>query len=229
MVESRLSGRLIDLRREAIVLDSMDDTSLMLVDVLVENGYSVHVITVEERGELFVRKPVYIRLVPDMNSIDESILSEVLRDVEFNYVEASILISPNEDLNIKVARYMKEQGIPVIIVALKSSEKISEAEAEGFSVINVPGCILGRIQRTLSLKFYRITPIRGRVSMLESFVTGDMKILGSTIREIEEKYNVSVMIIRGSEDLHNAPDEVIQEGDYIVVIGPLDNLFELVK
>ncbi|MEM4484399.1 MAG: hypothetical protein QXE13_00885, partial [Sulfolobales archaeon] len=103
------------MRREAIVLDSMDDTSLMLVDVLVENGYSVHVITVEERGELFVRKPVYIRLVPDMNSIDESILSEVLRDVEFNYVEASILISPNEDLNIKVARYMKEQGIPVII------------------------------------------------------------------------------------------------------------------
>jgi trk system potassium uptake protein TrkA len=220
------------LKREVILLDSFDDLINKLIYVLTENGYIVHIITSYERGEEFIDKPVYIHSI-DLNSIQtalsEESLEKIFHDIEFENVEIGILVSPNDDLNLSIARYLRRNGVPRIIVSLRSDEKSAIAEKEGFQVVNVPNCVLGRIQRILSLKFTRISPLRGNISILESLVTGDMKILGKTIAELERDYNVSIIIIRNGDKILNGGDEEIQEGDYIVVVGSTDNLIEMIR
>lgn len=207
----------------------MDDTSLRLADILVENGYIVHVLTSEERGEIFVEKPVYIRVISKRDLSSEDEILELFRDIDFSSVETSIMISPDETLNMRLARFFKSQGVPIVIVSLKSSELIEEAEREGLNVISIPMCVLGRVQRFLSLKFYRITQVRGNISMLECLVTGDMKIIGSSIGELEREHNVSIVIIRRSDEVLNSAEEIIQEGDYLIAIGRTEDLVELVR
>lgn len=220
------------MKKEVVLLDSFDDLVDKLIYILTENGYSVHIITSQDRGEKFIDKPVYIHST-DFNSLQsiksEEDLEKVFHGIEFESVEIGILVFPDDDLNINIARYLRRNGVPKIIVGLRSDEKTIIAEKEGFQVVNVPNCVLGRIQRILSLKFTRIMPVRGNISILECLVTGDMKILGKTISELEREYNVSVIIIRDGDKILNGGDEEIQEGDYLIVVGSTGNLMEMIR
>jgi Trk K+ transport system NAD-binding subunit len=65
--------------------------------------------------------------------------------------------------------------------------------------------------------------------MLESLVTGDMKIIGEKIGDLEDKYNIGITLLRGVDEIRNSENEIIQEGDYLIAIGRRESLMELIK
>jgi trk system potassium uptake protein TrkA len=220
------------LTREILLFDSFDETIDKLIDILTENGYTVHVLTLPYRADHFTDRPVYIHVVEqsDLEEISEDAdVSDFLRDIDFYNIEIVLLLSHNEDLNLKLARIIKKSGVPRVIIVVRSDEKSVEAEKENIQTINLSHCVLGRIQRILSLKFVRLTPIRGEIFMLESLVTGDMKIIGEKIGDLEDKYNIGITLLRGVDEIRNSEDEIIQEGDYLIAIGHRESLMELIK
>jgi len=207
--------------REALVLDSNDDLALQLVRVLAENGYVVRVLAPRERTKTFEKFPVYI------HTLSEN-YEKVVKDIDFSKIEVAVFPSPNDMLNLYFARFAKSQGVPIVVITTRSSQAAKQAEESGIEAVVVYHCVLSRMLRILNLRFARIIPIRGEVAMLEMVVTADSKVLGRKIGEVEEEAGAKVSIIRG-DDFVTSPEEEIQEGDYLVAIGPQGDLQRLTE
>ncbi|MEM2553624.1 MAG: hypothetical protein QXE02_08950, partial [Sulfolobales archaeon] len=67
------------LTRRALILCSGDESSDRLIDLLVNNGYIVHILTNKNDAEKYLGKPVYIHLLADelIGEDLESVLGEV--------------------------------------------------------------------------------------------------------------------------------------------------------
>jgi len=207
--------------REALVLDSNDDLALQLVRVLAENGYVVRVLASRERTKTFEKSPVYI------HTLSEN-YEKVIKEIDFSKIEVSVFPSPNDMLNLYFAQFAKSQGVPIVVITTRSAQVAKQAEELGIEAVVVYHCVLSRMLRILNLRFAKIVPIRGEVAMLEMVVTADSKILGRKIGEVEEETGAKVSIIRG-EDFVTSPEEEIQEGDYLVAIGPQGDLQRLTE
>jgi len=207
--------------REALVLDSNDDLALQLVRVLAENGYVVRVLVPRERTKIFEKFPVYI------HTLSEN-YEKVVKDIDFSKIEVAVFPSPNDMLNLYFARFAKSQGVPIVVITTRSSQAAKQAEELGIEAVVVYHCVLSRMLRILNLRFARIVPIRGEVAMLEMVVTADSKLLGRKIGEVEEETGAKVSIVRG-DDFVTSPEEEIQEGDYLVAIGPQGDLQRLTE
>ena len=221
----------MSLRRVAIIFDSGDDSTDQLIDILSENGYIIHVYTHdEERAQHLTSKPVYIHLYDPQKLISGSgeELSSLFEDLSLEETDLSIVLLDNDEINLKISRYLRSRGVPTVIMKSRKRSVAEEAENEDIKTIDISSCVLGRIQRILRLKFVRITIIRGSLALLECVVTGDMKILGKTIEELEKEHNISIAIHR-SGDVRISPEEIIQEGDYLLAIGHINNLRSLVE
>ncbi|MEM0462869.1 MAG: TrkA C-terminal domain-containing protein [Pyrobaculum sp.] len=197
--------------REALVLDSNDEMARQLVSVLAENGYVVRVITTKQRAKLFEKSPVYIHL------IDEN-YDKIIREIDFSHIEIAVFASPNDMLNLTLAKAARSQGVPMVIITARGSAIIKEAEEAGVQVIVPYHCVISRLLRMLNLKFTKIYPLRGEISMLEMLVTSDSHLLGRTICDVEEEIGGRVAVIR-EDQIITAGEAEIQEGDYVIAIG----------
>ncbi|ABL88058.1 TrkA-C domain protein [Pyrobaculum islandicum DSM 4184] len=207
--------------KEALILDSNDDLGPQLARVLVENGYIVRVLATPERGKAYEREPVYI------HNLTEN-YEKIIRELDFSRVEIAIFPSPNDMFNLTFAKVAKSQGVPIVVITTRSDAIATTAEEEGIIAIVTYHCVLSRLFRLLNLKFVRLLQIRGDVAMLEILVTSDSKLLGKTIGEIEEDTGAKVAVIRDGEFVV-AKDAEIQEGDYLIAIGPRAYLQELTE
>ncbi|MGC9118651.1 MAG: TrkA family potassium uptake protein [Thermoproteus sp.] len=206
--------------RKALVLDSGDDLTKLVVEALADNGYTIHLISNEYRGKEFIKYPVYIHTI-------KSETYEALVDrIGLEDVETALFISPNDSLNMSLAKLCRSRGVPRVIVTLRNQAAEEEAEKYGIVTVNVSQCILGRLYRLLNLKYTRITPLRGDFGLLEMFVTADSRPLGRSLAEIEESYGVKAALIRNDEII-TSPDAVAQEGDYLMAMGSLEALRDL--
>lgn len=211
------------MKREALVLDDLSDATVNIVNILVENGFSVHLITRSERADRFLAEPIYIHVFGDLPT-----LATILSDIDLGNVEVALLLSPNDEINLMLARMLREKGVPRVVVVVRGSEKAEMARELGVDVVDLSHYITTKIQRLLSLKFAKITPISRGICMLEMLITGDSRILGATIRDLEEKYDADIVVIR-EERLVKDPDSALQAGDYLVAVGPITSLNELLK
>jgi trk system potassium uptake protein TrkA len=75
----------------------------------------------------------------------------------------------------------------------------------------------------LNLKFTRIIPIKGGVALLEMLVTSDSKVLGRSVGELEEETGAKIAVVR-DDGFISAKDAEIQEGDYLIAVGPQEDL-----
>jgi trk system potassium uptake protein TrkA len=211
------------LKREALILDDFSDATLNLVEVLIGNGFTVHLLTNSERARMFLLEPAYIHLFDDLSS-----LADALSDINLDNVEVALLLSPNDELNLMLAKMLRERGVPRVVVTLRGSRGVEEARELGVDVIDVSHHIMNRVQRFLQLRYSKITPISGDIGMLETLITGDSRILGATVMDLERRYEADIIVIREGR-LVRDPDTVLQVGDYLIAVGSMSSLSELLR
>jgi trk system potassium uptake protein TrkA len=211
------------LKREALILDDFSDATLNLVEVLIGNGFTVHLLTNSERARMFLLEPTYIHLFDDLSS-----LADALSDINLDNVEVALLLSPNDELNLMLAKMLRERGVPRVVVTLRGSKGVEEARELGVDVIDVSHHIMNRVQRFLQLRYSKITPISGDIGMLEMLITGDSRILGATVMDLERRYEADIIVIREGR-LVRDPDTVLQVGDYLIAVGSMSSLSELLR
>jgi trk system potassium uptake protein TrkA len=211
------------LKREALILDDFSDATLNLVEVLIGNGFTVHLLTNSERARMFLLEPTYIHLFDDLSS-----LADALSDINLDNVEVALLLSPNDELNLMLAKMLRERGVPRVVVTLRGSRGVEEARELGVDVIDVSHHIMSRVQRFLQLRYSKITPISGDIGMLEMLITGDSRILGATVMDLERRYEADIAVIREGR-LVRDPDTVLQVGDYLIAVGSMSSLSELLR
>lgn len=211
------------MKREALILDDFSDATLNLVEVLIGNGFTVHLLTNSERARMFLLEPTYIHLFDDLSS-----LANTLSDINLDNVEVALLLSPNDELNLMLAKMLRERGVPRVVVTLRGSRGVEEARELGVDVIDVSHHIMNRVQRFLQLRYSRITPISGDIGMLEMLITGDSRILGATVMDLERRYEADIIVIREGR-LVRDPDTVLQVGDYLIAVGSMSSLSELLR
>lgn len=211
------------MKREALILDDFSDATLNLVEVLIGNGFTVHLLTNSERARMFLLEPTYIHLFDDLSS-----LADALSDINLDNVEVALLLSPNDELNLMLAKMLRERGVPRVVVTLRGSRGVEEARELGVDVIDVSHHIMSRVQRFLQLRYSKITPIGGDIGMLEMLVTGDSSILGATVMDLERRYEADIVVIREGR-LVRDPDTVLQVGDYLIAVGSMSSLSELLR
>lgn len=211
------------MKREALILDDFSDATLNLVEVLIGNGFTVHLLTNSERARMFLLEPTYIHLFDDLSS-----LADALSDINLDNVEVALLLSPNDELNLMLAKMLRERGVPRVVVTLRGSRRVEEARELGVDVIDVSHHIMNRVQRFLQLRYSKITPISGDIGMLETLITGDSRILGATVMDLERRYEADIIVIREGR-LVRDPDTVLQVGDYLIAVGSMSSLSELLR
>lgn len=205
--------------REALVLDSNDDLAPQLAKMLSDNGYVVRVLATRERAKIFEKEPVYIHTLTEN-------YEKVVKEIDFSHVEMAVFPSPNEMLNLSLARWAKSQGVPMVIIVARSASVAKQAEDEGMTAIITYHCVVSRLLRMLNLKFTRIIPIKGGVALLEMLVTSDSKVLGRSVGELEEETGAKIAVVR-DDGFISAKDAEIQEGDYLIAVGPQEDLQSL--
>ena len=218
------------MKRGALILDDLTDATINLVNILTNNGFLVHLLTSSERrADMFLVEPTYIHVL-DLSDANTNLLSlaNAISDINFDDIEVALLLSPNDELNLMLARMLREKGVPRVIVTLRGSKRVEEARNLGITVIDVTHYIIGRVQRLLSLKFSKITPISGDIYMLEMLITGDSRILGATMRDLERDYNVDTVVIREGRLIRD-PDIELQANDHLIAVGSMTSLSELLK
>ena len=202
--------------REALVLDSNDDLAPQLAKMLSDNGYVVRVLATRERAKIFEKEPVYIHTLIEN-------YEKVFKEIDFSHVEVAVFPSPNEMLNLSLARLAKSQGVPMVVIVVRSASVAKQAEDEGITAIITYHCVVSRLLRMLNLKFTRIIPIKGGVALLEMLVTSDSKVLGRSVGELEEETGAKIAVVR-DDGFISAKDAEIQEGDYLIAVGPQEDL-----
>jgi trk system potassium uptake protein TrkA len=205
--------------REALVLDSNDDLAPQLAKMLSDNGYVVRVLATRERAKIFEKEPVYIHTLTEN-------YEKVVKEIDFSHVEIAVFPSPNEMLNLSLARLAKSQGVPMVVIVVRSASVAKQAEDEGITAIITYHCVVSRLLRMLNLKFTRIIPIKGGVALLEMLVTSDSKVLGRSVGELEEETGAKIAVVR-DDGFISAKDAEIQEGDYLIAVGPQEDLQSL--
>lgn len=202
--------------REALVLDSNDDLAPQLAKMLSDNGYVVRVLATRERAKIFEKEPVYIHTLTEN-------YEKIVKEIDFSHVEMAVFPSPNEMLNLSLARLAKSQGVPMVVIVVRSTSVAKQAEDEGITAIITYHCVVSRLLRMLNLKFTRIIPIKGGVALLEMLVTSDSKVLGRSVGELEEETGAKIAVVR-DDGFISAKDAEIQEGDYLIAVGPQEDL-----
>jgi trk system potassium uptake protein TrkA len=202
--------------REALVLDSNDDLAPQLAKMLSDNGYVVRVLATRERAKIFEKEPVYIHTLIEN-------YEKIVKEIDFSHVEVAVFPSPNEMLNLSLARLAKSQGVPMVVIVARSASVAKQAEDEGITAIITYHCVVSRLLRMLNLKFTRIIPIKGGVALLEMLVTSDSKVLGRSVGELEEETGAKIAVVR-DDGFISAKDAEIQEGDYLIAVGPQEDL-----
>lgn len=202
--------------REALVLDSNDDLAPQLAKMLSDNGYVVRVLATRERAKIFEKEPVYIHTLTENYEM-------IVKEIDFSHVEMAVFPSPNEMLNLSLARLARSQGVPMVVIVARSASVAKQAEDEGITAIITYHCVMSRLLRMLNLKFTRIIPIKGGVALLEMLVTSDSKVLGRSVGELEEETGAKIAVVR-DDGFISAKDAEIQEGDYLIAVGPQEDL-----
>lgn len=121
----------MSIARRALILDSGDEASIYITDILSNNGYIVHILTNDEKdAKRYLEKPVYIHILKE-----EGIGEDLEKNI--NEVEVAFLISFDEKLNLSLGKILKSRGIPMVVVMVRSSDAEILAQEGGMIPVNI--------------------------------------------------------------------------------------------
>lgn len=162
----------------------------------------------------------------------EVLLEEGLKDTD-----SFVALTGIDEENILISKFAESEGVPTVIAKVNHDELAAIAEKIGLECVVSPKQIAAdsvlryarALQNTQGTKLetlYRL--MDGSAEAMEFIVGPDFKHAGTAIKDLHIKKNIVIAgIIRNREAIIPSGDDVILEGDSVVVIASGSSLSDL--
>jgi trk system potassium uptake protein len=157
---------------------------------------------------------------------------EVLRSLGIrNFDVCVVTISSNIQNSILATLMIKEQGVPMVVAKARDDQHGKVLQKIGADRVVFPERDMGiRLAHNLVagsvLDYIELSPDNSIAEVL----AGD-RLVGKNLRQLDlrARYGVNVMAIKKGSKINVSPkaDDVVSEGDVIVVIGPNESIRRL--
>ena len=219
--------------RDVMVLGG-STTSYYLAKLLASNGFFVKIL--ERDGE---RCAELADILPNGVSLiqGDGMNHDLLWEEGIKSTDAFVALTGTDEENILISFYATSQQVPKVIAKVNQAALADLAENLGLdSVISPRKLVADVLQRyaralndTLSSKVETMYSLMDdRAEALEFAVLSDCKLIGKPLKELRLKPNIIIAgIIRGKETIIPSGDDVITEGDSVIVVATDAHLYDL--
>lgn len=219
--------------RDVMILGA-SSTAYYLAKMLASNNYSVKVVEKSQsRCEEFAEKiPENISVICGDGMNQDLLLEEGIRSID-----AMVALTGKDEENILISFYALSQQVTKVISKVSHGELASLAEKLGLDCVVSPqkivANVLTRYARALNASgqskmetLYRL--MEGDVEASEFVVLPDCGVIGYPLKDLKLKNNLLIAgIIRGKETIIPSGDDVISEGDKVIVVATNLHLHDL--
>lgn len=219
--------------RDVMILGG-SSTAYYLAKLLSANNYSVKVIEKDEsRSVEFAEKVSENVTVICGDGMNQDILWEE----GIQSTDALVALTGKDEENILISFYAISQQVPKVISKVNHNELAVLAEKLGLDCVVSPqkivANVLTRYARALNASgeskmetLYSL--MDGNVEALEFAVLPDCSLIGVPLKNLELKNNLIIAgIIRGKESIVPSGEDVILEGDRVIVVATQSHLYDL--
>ena len=219
--------------RDVIILGG-STTAYYLAKTLSANNYSVKIIEKDEQrcSELAEILPSSATLI-----YGDGMNQDLLWEEGIQSTDAFVALTGTDEENILISFYATSQSVPKVITKVNHSELAELAEKLGLDSIVEPRKIvadtLTRYARALNNSaeskvetMYSV--MDEHAEALEFAVLPDCSLIGTPLKELQLKPNTLIAgIIRGKDTLIPSGDDVILEGDSVIVVAASVHIYDL--
>ncbi len=219
--------------RDVIILGG-STTAYYLSKLLANNGFYVKIIERNEErcADLAEILPAGATLIHGDGMNHDLLLEEGI-----NSTDALVALTGSDEENILIGFYAGSLSIPKVIAKVNQTELADLAENLGLDSVVSPRKLvadaLTRYARALnntpgSKVETMYSLMDERAEALEFQVLSDCKLTGKALKELKLKPNIIIAgIIRGKETIIPSGDDVITEGDSVIVVATEAKLYDL--
>ena len=219
--------------RDVIILGG-STTAYYLAKILSANNYSVKIIEKDEQrcNELAEILPSSATLI-----YGDGMNQDLLWEEGIQSTDAFVALTGSDEENILISFYATSQSVPKVIAKVNHPELTELAEKLGLDSIVEPRKIvadtLTRYARALSNSaeskvetMYSV--MDEHAEALEFAVLSDCSLIGTPLKELKLKPNTIIAgIIRGKDTIIPSGDDMIMEGDSVIVVAAYVHLYDL--
>ena len=209
-------------------------TAYYLSKILAANNYSVKIIEKDEQrcNEIAEILPASATLI-----FGDGMSQDLLWEEGIQSTDALVALTGSDEENILISFYAASQSVPKVITKVNHTELASLAEKLGLDSIVSPQKIvadtLTRYARALSNSgeskvetLYSI--LDEHAEALEFAVLSDCSLIGIQLKDMKLKPNFIIAgIIRGKDTIIPSGNDVIEEGDSVIVVAADAHLYDL--
>ena len=219
--------------RDVIILGG-STTSYYLAKILASNGFYVKIIErdVERCEELAQILPAGATLIAGDGMNHDLLMEEGIKSTD-----ALVALTGTDEENILISFYATSQEVPKVIAKVNHSELAELAEKLGLDGIISPRKLVADVltryaralKNTLSSTVETMYSLMDeRAEALEFAVLADCKLVGIALKDMKLKPNFIIAgIIRGKETIIPTGDDMILEGDSVIVVATDAHLYDL--
>ncbi len=219
--------------RDVMILGG-STTAYYLSKLLASNGYYVKII---ERNE--ERCTDLAEILPAGATLihGDGMNHDLLCEEGIQSTDAFVALTGSDEENILISFYAASQSVSKVIAKVNQNELADLAEKLGLESIVSPRKLvadaLTRYARALNNTFSSkvetmYSLMDDRAEALEFRVLSDCKLIGKQLKELRLKPNYIIAgIIRGKETIIPGGDDIIAEGDSVIVVATDARLYDL--
>lgn len=219
--------------RDVIILGG-STTAYYLAKMLVSNGFYVKIVERDEDrcAELAEKLPAGATLIHGDGMNHDLLMEEGIMGTD-----AFVALTGSDEENILISFYASNQAVPKVIAKVNQPELADLSEKLGLDSIVAPRKLVAdaltryarALNNTLGSKVETMYSLMDdNAEALEFQVLSDCKLIGKALKEIRLKPNIIIAgIIRGKETIIPSGDDVIAEGDSVIVISTDARLYDL--
>ena len=219
--------------RDVILLGG-STTSYYLAKILASNGFFVKIIERDEQRcvELAEILPAGATLIHG-----DGMNHDLLWEEGIKSTDAFVALTGTDEENILISFYATSQEVPKVISKVNQAALAGLAEKLGLDNIVSPRKLVADVltryaralKNTLSSKVETMYSLMDdRAEALEFVVLADCKLVGIALKNLKLKPNFIIAgIIRGKETIIPSGDDMILEGDSVIVVATDAHLYDL--
>lgn len=209
-------------------------TSYYLAKILASNGFFVKIIERDEERceELAEILPAGATLIAGDGMNHYLLMEEGIKSTD-----AFVALTGADEENILISFYADSLEVPKTIAKVNHVELAELAANLGLDNVVTPSKLVADVltryaralKNTLSSKVETMYSLMDdRAEALEFAVLSDCKLIGVALKDMKLKPNFIIAgIIRGKETIIPSGDDVIQEGDSVIVVATDAHLYDL--
>ena len=191
---------------------------------LIENGYVVSII--DEKAEEHSRTYKDIAIYVYSSKPSE----EILRKAGIDKAELVIAVDEDDENNYQACRVAKERGVPIVIARVNSIENIDKFNDLNIHTIITEYLVYLNVLKIMKSEFKNVLYRDSNIMVISLLISSDSPYIGFTVKEIEDKFNISIpYILRNGKLLKSEPDLAIEAEDTLIILGPVEDVVTIMQ